>query len=58
MAILKKSQIVAASKSLFPILKWLPNYTVNFLQCDIIAGVTIGLMVVPQALAYASVAGL
>lgn len=41
-----------------PILTWLPQYTLHNLQCDFIAGITVGLMVVPQALAYASIARL
>eukprot|EP00053_Salpingoeca_punica_P015189 m.139068 g.139068 ORF g.139068 m.139068 type:complete len:645 (-) comp16648_c0_seq1:440-2374(-) len=51
---------IAVSQALrrhLPILQWLPKYTLSTLQSDIIAGVTVGLMVVPQALAYASVAG-
>lgn len=42
----------------FPISTWLPKYNLTALQYDIIAGLTVGLMVVPQGLAYALVAGL
>ncbi|XP_042559798.1 sodium-independent sulfate anion transporter [Clupea harengus] len=41
-----------------PILTWLPKYNLRWLQMDIIAGATVGLTTVPQALAYAEVAGL
>lgn len=41
-----------------PILTWIPKYNLRWLQMDIIAGVTVGLTTVPQALAYAEVAGL
>uniref|UniRef100_A0A8C0HH44 Solute carrier family 26 member 11 n=1 Tax=Chelonoidis abingdonii TaxID=106734 RepID=A0A8C0HH44_CHEAB len=41
-----------------PVLRWLPQYSLGWLQLDLIAGVTVGLTVVPQALAYAEVAGL
>ncbi|XP_048346419.1 sodium-independent sulfate anion transporter isoform X1 [Sphaerodactylus townsendi] len=41
-----------------PVLRWLPRYSLQWLQFDIIAGLTVGLTVVPQALAYAEVAGL
>ena len=41
-----------------PITKWLPKYSLSQLLADFIAGITIGFMVVPQALAYASLAGL
>ena len=41
-----------------PICQWLPQYTCNNLVRDIIAGFTVGLMVLPQGLAYATIAGL
>ncbi|KAJ6658512.1 hypothetical protein lerEdw1_020067 [Lerista edwardsae] len=41
-----------------PVLRWLPKYSLQWLQLDLMAGLTIGLTVVPQALAYAEVAGL
>ncbi|KAK5640780.1 hypothetical protein RI129_009327 [Pyrocoelia pectoralis] len=41
-----------------PVTSWLPHYTwVTFLQ-DILAGFTVGLTEIPQAIAYAIVAGL
>ncbi|XP_022781733.1 sodium-independent sulfate anion transporter-like isoform X3 [Stylophora pistillata] len=45
-------------KKRFPIASWLPEYNLRKLQCDMIAGLTVGLMVVPQGLAYAQLAGL
>ena len=45
-------------KKRFPITVWLPEYSLRTLQCDLIAGLTVGLMVVPQGLAYAQLAGL
>jgi MFS superfamily sulfate permease-like transporter len=43
-----------------PITKWLPGYRhhLSTLKGDVIAGLTVGVMVVPQAMSYASVAGL
>jgi sodium-independent sulfate anion transporter 11 len=41
-----------------PILSWLPNYNRSWLLADLIAGFTIGVMVVPQAIADAKIAGL
>ena len=41
-----------------PISSWLPKYTFTSLLRDVIAGLTVGLMVVPQGLAYATIAGL
>ncbi|KAI9034516.1 sulfate transporter family-domain-containing protein [Hyaloraphidium curvatum] len=43
---------------LFPIASWIPHYNLRWALGDAIAGTTIGLMVVPQALAYAKLAGL
>lgn len=42
-----------------PILQWLPKYTLNEHGIpDLVAGVTVGLTVIPQAIAFANVAGL
>ncbi|KAG6445365.1 sodium-independent sulfate anion transporter [Manduca sexta] len=41
-----------------PISKWLPEYNSDKLLADLIAGITVGLTVIPQALAYATLAGL
>ncbi|ODM93537.1 Sodium-independent sulfate anion transporter, partial [Orchesella cincta] len=41
-----------------PILQWLPNYTTEKLLADLVAGITIGLTILPQGLAYASLGGL
>lgn len=41
-----------------PFIKWLRSYSPAKLLSDVIAGLTVGLMVVPQALAYAKIAGL
>jgi len=45
-------------KSIFPILDWLPNYNKVWLRGDIGAGLTVGVMLIPQGMAYASIAGL
>lgn len=45
-------------KAWLPILSWLPRYNLRWLQMDLLAGLTVGLTTVPQALAYAEVAGL
>lgn len=41
-----------------PILAWLHTYNVNAAVSDVLAGVTVGLTLIPQAIAYASLAGL
>lgn len=41
-----------------PFLSWLPKYSYEDAIGDLIAGVTVGLTVIPQALAYSGIAGL
>ncbi|XP_058806512.1 sodium-independent sulfate anion transporter-like isoform X4 [Phymastichus coffea] len=41
-----------------PVLDWLPRYSGQDALGDLVAGVTVGLTVIPQSLAYANVAGL
>ncbi|NWQ83165.1 S2611 protein, partial [Columbina picui] len=41
-----------------PVLRWLPRYSLAWLQLDLLAGLSVGLTAVPQALAYAELAGL
>ncbi len=45
-------------KSFIPILDLLPNYNKEWLKGDIGAGLTVGVMLIPQGMAYASIAGL
>lgn len=45
-------------KKFFPILDWLPNYKKSYLQGDLSAGLTVGIMLIPQGMAYAMLAGL
>ena len=44
--------------SLFPCFGWLPRYNWRWLVGDSIAGLTVGLVVIPQAMAYALLATL
>lgn len=41
-----------------PILSWLPKYNSQDAIGDLVAGLTVGLTVIPQALAYSNMAGL
>lgn len=45
-------------KRFFPILDWLPRYSKNQLQGDLSAGLTVGVMLIPQGMAYSMLAGL
>ena len=40
-----------------PVLGWLPHYDRGFLTRDVIAGLTVWALVVPESMAYASIAG-
>lgn len=46
------------AQSLFPSASWIRRYCIRWLVGDFIAGLTIGLVVVPQAMAYAVLAQL
>jgi len=45
-------------KKIFPILNWLPNYKKEFFKNDLGAGIAVGIMLIPQGIAYAMIAGL
>jgi len=42
----------------FPIFQWAPKYTFNFLKADLIAGITIASLAIPQGISYAKLANL
>lgn len=46
------------ARSLFPFLTWIGHYNLQWLAGDVVAGMTIGAVVVPQGMAYASLAKL
>nr|CAD7572316.1 unnamed protein product [Timema californicum] len=41
-----------------PVLSWLPRYSSADALGDVVAGITVGLTVIPQSLAYSNIAGL
>ncbi|EPR70962.1 Sulfate permease [Cyclobacterium qasimii M12-11B] len=45
-------------KQYFPILQWLSSYKKAYLSGDVGAGLTVGIMLIPQGMAYAMIAGL
>ena len=63
----EKSERISCIKDVFtkenlyeklPITQWLPKYDISCVVSDMIAGITVGLTVIPQGIAYAGVAGL
>ena len=45
-------------KTFIPILNWLPDYKSDYLKDDFIAGITVAVLLIPQGMAYALIAGL
>jgi SulP family sulfate permease len=45
-------------KKIIPILEWLPNYNFSRFRGDLIAGITVAIILIPQGIAYALIAGL
>lgn len=43
---------------IFPILEWLPHYNKSQFKGDLSAGLTVGVMLIPQGMAYSMLAGL
>ncbi|TKY62421.1 Sulfate transporter 3.1 [Spatholobus suberectus] len=42
----------------FPIFEWAPKYTLHFFKSDLIAGITIASLAIPQGISYAKLANL
>ena len=45
-------------KKFIPILEWLPKYNFPLFKDDLVAGITVGIILIPQGIAYALIAGL
>jgi len=45
-------------KSIFPIHKWILHYNFAWLYSDVVAGITVGVVMVPQSMSYAQIATL
>ncbi|KAK0731933.1 sulfate transporter family-domain-containing protein [Lasiosphaeris hirsuta] len=48
--------VLAYIRSIFVCTQWLPRYNLTWLVGDVIAGLTVGFVVIPQAMAYALLA--
>jgi solute carrier family 26 (sodium-independent sulfate anion transporter), member 11 len=51
-------QVIDYLSGLFPFSGWIFSYNLQWFLGDLIAGVTVGLVVIPQGMAYAKLAGL
>jgi high affinity sulfate transporter 1 len=45
-------------KKYLPVLQWLPGYSSKWLRSDLVAGLTTAAVLIPQSMAYATIAGL
>src|SRR5215470_1856104 len=54
----KQSKATSRMKSALPILEWLRGYQKEWLRPDVIAGLAAAAVVIPKAMAYATIAGL
>ncbi|EPQ58456.1 sulfate permease [Gloeophyllum trabeum ATCC 11539] len=53
-----KQDLINYLTSLFPILGWITRYNLGWLTGDVIAGLTVGMVLVPQSMSYAQIATL
>ena len=51
-----RQQWFAYLRSLFPFTEWILRYNTQWLIGDLVAGITVGCVVVPQSMAYAKLA--
>ncbi|KAJ0980815.1 hypothetical protein J5N97_009070 [Dioscorea zingiberensis] len=52
------SKCILAAQFLFPILSWAPNYSLSLFKSDLISGLTIASLAIPQGISYAKLANL
>ncbi|THX11519.1 sulfate permease [Aureobasidium pullulans] len=53
-----RSDMMNYTRNLFPFTRWIGRYNLQWLAGDLVAGITIGAVVVPQGMAYAKLAEL
>ena len=54
---MEKESIGKRIASAIPITQWLPKYESGFIKWDLIAGITLASFVLPESMAYATLAG-
>ena len=55
---MKEDVTSAGLAKYIPILGWLPGYRGEWLRFDVVAGITAAAVIIPKAMAYATIAGL
>ncbi|KAL7000956.1 putative sulfate transporter 3.3, variant 2 [Sarracenia purpurea var. burkii] len=53
-----KKKLILAAQYVFPVLEWGPNYSFRLLKSDIVSGLTIASLAIPQGISYAKLANL
>ncbi|KAI3466986.1 hypothetical protein Pfo_023649 [Paulownia fortunei] len=53
-----KIRLVLGAQYIFPILEWGPKYSLKLLKSDIVSGLTIASLAIPQGISYAKLANL
>ncbi|CAA2942090.1 sulfate transporter -like [Olea europaea subsp. europaea] len=53
-----RRKFILALQYLFPIIEWGPKYSLKFFKSDLIAGITIASLAIPQGISYAKLANL
>ncbi|KAJ7977351.1 sulfate transporter 3 1 [Quillaja saponaria] len=51
-------KLILGLQYFFPIFEWAPRYTFQFLKADLISGITIASLAIPQGISYAKLANL
>ncbi|GMN38765.1 hypothetical protein TIFTF001_007997 [Ficus carica] len=53
-----KRKWILGAQYVFPILQWAPHYTFNLFKSDVVSGLTIASLAIPQGISYAKLANL
>ncbi|KAK4358415.1 hypothetical protein RND71_024025 [Anisodus tanguticus] len=53
-----KQKLILGAQYVFPILEWGPNYSFNLFKSDVVSGLTIASLAIPQGISYAKLANL
>lgn len=54
----RSRKCVLGLQYVFPILQWAPKYSLNLLKYDVLSGITIATLAIPQGISYAKLANL
>src|SRR4051795_9223547 len=55
---MENNSLIQKLRTYLPIIDWLPRYQSKYFRWDLIAGITLAFFVLPESMAYATLAGL